>query len=304
MKSIGILSFLILVFALSSCGGDESEPDKKKDASKEISLSSGDALFPYFKRVPGLSALKRYTYGYMNKNGKRVTDNRFRNAHTFTDGLGCVSIHQDDRIWYGYVNTTGEFEIEPTYTRARPFHEERAAVCKDTNLWLVIDTKGEELTKAKYSLLSDYHNGVCYGYIFKKKVRRRSFFKRSREKSVYDCYQIDKNGNETLIAKEVDDLSQLESSTLANMDYLGMYWLNDENDNRNYGYKKLTQEDFNQSPLSSCGNYIDEGMDQIKAQFKDAECFEGGYARVKLPSDESAYIDTNGKIVCTFSDDR
>ncbi len=157
MKSIGILSFLILVFILSSCGGNEPERDKKKDASKGISLSSGDAMFPYFKRVPGLSALKRYTYGYMNINGKRVTDNRFRNAHTFTHRLGCVSIHRDDRIWYGFVNTSGEFEIDPTYTSARPLHEERAAVCKDTNLWLVIDTKGKELTQAKYSLLSDYH---------------------------------------------------------------------------------------------------------------------------------------------------
>lgn len=304
MKSIGILSFLILVFILSSCGGNEPERDKKKDASKGISLSSGDAMFPYFKRVPGLSALKRYTYGYMNINGKRVTDNRFRNAHTFTHGLGCVSIHRDDRIWYGFVNTSGEFEIDPTYTRARPFHEERAAVCKDTNLWLVIDTKGKELTQAKYSLLSDYHNGVCYGYIFTKKVQKRGLFKRSKEKSVYDCYRIDKKGNETLMASEVSDVSKLESSTLAHMDYLGMYWLNDANDTRSYGYKKLTQEEFKQSPLSSCGNYLNKGMDQIKAQFKDAECFEGGYARVKLRSDKSAYIDTSGAIICTFSDDR
>jgi len=304
MKVRGILNLLTLVIILSSCSGDKAKGDTEKNSINKGSLSSGEAFFPYFERVPGLSTKKRYTFGYMDKKGKRVTENRFRDAHVFTNGLGCVSTHRDDQVWYGYINASGTFVIKPKYSRARPFQEQRAVVSPDFNSWLVIDMNGKELTEAKYSIISDYHNGVCYGYVFKKKVQKRVFLKRTKEKSVYDCYRIDKDGNERLIATETSNLDYQNSGTLANMDNLGMYWLNDANDDRIYGYKKLTLEEFNQSPWSSCGNYSDSGSDQINAQYIDAECFLGGFARVKLSSGKSAYIDTNGKMVCTFTDDR
>lgn len=303
MKPIRLLQFLVLISILSSCGGNQ--PDRPSKKSQEDTIATGDAFFPYFVKARALKVHKRFTYGYMNKKGERVSDNQFADAHTFTDGLGCVGVFENHKIKYGYIDPSGNFKIKPKYERARPFQEERAVVCRDTNMWLVIDKNGAELTDARYNIISDYYNGTCYGFVYKRSEQRKVFLRRNLQKiSLYDCYQIDKSGNATLIAEDVDEVDLRDSSTLANMDFLGMYWIHDANDDRSYGYRKITHDEFDQSPWSSCGNYKDKGVEHIKAQFWDAECFEGGYARVKLSSEQSAYIDTNGKTVCTFTDDR
>lgn len=264
--------------------------------------SDGDAFFPYFKKKKALNVRKRYTYGYMDKNGEKVTNAKFSEAHVFTDGLGCVSVYHKRKYLYGYIDPSGNYKIKPKYAMARPFREKRAVVSEDRQHWKVINTSGKALTDAKYDIITDYYGGYCYGYIYRETVRKRGLLFRRRV-SYYDCYRIDQKGNEYLIGEGLEDLHYRDTSKLNNMDQLGMYWETNAQGRRLYGYKLLTMEDYDQTPLSDCGNYDDKGKDHIKAQFIAADCFEGGYARVKLTSGKSAYIDTEGKVVCTFTDD-
>lgn len=71
--------------------------------------------------------------------------------------------------------------------------------------------------------------------------------------------------------------------------------------------ERSSKTDKNTDPSISSGNafflYFIK-VSALNAQFKHADCFEGGYARVKLNSGASAFIDTNGTTVCTFSNDR
>lgn len=281
---------LILIFLLGSCSsGSDSE---------------GKAMFPYYKRKKVFSNRFGARYGYMDKSGQRVTKVIFYSAHTFTDGRGCVSINKKRRLRYGYIATSGDYAIKPIYSDARPFHEGRALVRNDNEKWFVIDKNGKPLTKKKYDIASDYINGSCYAYVYLRTKQWRGFLGGRRSTSYYDMYRIDRNGKESLVASEVSNLDHRDSSTLRNLSNLGMYWVDDSSGNRIYGFKKISFEEFHQSPLSQCGNYRTEGKVQIKAKFTSAECFEGGYARVTLNSGKTGYIDTNGKVLFTFRDGR
>lgn len=299
-----VLLFLCIISVLfSSCSDDSDQSKKEKDANN--ASSKGDAMFPYYKRKKILTGNLGARYGYMNKDGKRVTKSIFYEAHTFTDGLGCVSVAKNRELRYGYINKSGDYTIDPRYKKARPFREGRALVCNDSSDWFVIDKKGNPLTKAKYSgVSSDYINGYCYAYEFKRKEEKRGFLGGRKTTTYYDLYKIDRSGKATLLASETTNTDYRDSSRLAIMDHLGMFWINDANGNRSYGFKKISFDEFNQTPLSECGNYRTEGTEQIKPTFQGAECFEGGYARVTLNSGKTAYIDTKGTVLFTFQDGR
>lgn len=80
---------------------------------------------------------------------------------TFSDGLGLVSVVEDGNRSWGFINTSGDWVIEPKYSDADVFSEGLACVKNsETDLCGYIDTKG--------NLIIDYQffdgNPFCDGY--------------------------------------------------------------------------------------------------------------------------------------------
>jgi hypothetical protein len=59
----------------------------------------------------------------------------------------------------GYVNNAGNFVIPPTYTKARNFSENFAAVYRDT-VWFFIDTMGHSTFPYHFLACTDFKNGM------------------------------------------------------------------------------------------------------------------------------------------------
>ncbi len=241
----------------------------------------------------------------MDINGDKVLPHEFVYAEPFTEHLGCVAVLKGGDVYYGYIDHYGDFEILPVFKHARPFNEGRALVSNDDDKWFVIDKKGKAITEAIYTSQStDYQDGNCIAYEFLRSVNRRGFLRIKSRTTFYNCYQIDRSGNATLIDEETTQTDHGDSIRAAKLDFIGMYWEKDANDRRIYGYVKIDASEYDQGVFSECGNYANKGTVHIQAKYRNAGCFYNGYARVKLKSGKSAYIDTKGKELFTFRDAR
>jgi hypothetical protein len=79
-------------------------------------------------------------YGFIDTTGEFAIEPQFTRASTFSEGLAAAQVEDGGLV--GYVDTTGEFVIEPRYQQVGPFQEGLAAVFNGQQ-FLYIDTEGE-----------------------------------------------------------------------------------------------------------------------------------------------------------------
>jgi WG containing repeat len=293
---IFLLGFSILL--LESCS-----ETKKADSS---------ILFPFYGEMGMFSS--GFNMGYMDLNGDVVISAQFDDAMQFTEGLGCVGVQTPDGFRYGYIDSSGVSVIDAKYYNARPFQNGRAWVANENHAWGVIDRTGKAITPMTYSnVSSNFMNGYCYAYVDKGKSGP-SRFEETTTRIItlgivgganhyfYNVYKMNLDGDTTRIALWTEDKSFRDSIVSAQMNFLGKFWHKNSSGGSDFGYVKFNVDDYEQSIFSECGNYNDKGTVAIKAQYKEANCFFNGYARVKLQTGESAYIDTTGTVLFTFED--
>jgi len=272
--------------------------------------ATSSRLFPYYDKAAFITTFShpRYKAGYMDTDGKRVTDNIFYDAEPFTEGLGCAATKIDGQILYGYVDSTGTFVIEPRFHKARPFQNGRAWVSDEAGDWGLIDTKGKLLTEMVYSTIStDFYGGHCLAYE-PVGTKEASKFEDvivgvfslgmldAPDKTIYNCYEIDTDGNRTLLDSNTINTERRNAILLRQQNGLAKFWtVNDQ-----FGFKKISLADF----ATDKANYRNEGETHIEPIYKDAEDFRYGYARVTFRNGDKAYIDTTGAIIFIFRDDR
>jgi hypothetical protein len=118
----------------------------------------------------GRANFKRGTVvGFLNKRGEEVIGNGLTfgllDVRPFADGLAAV---KKGNLW-GFVDTSGNFVVQPKYYRVRSFDMGIAPVAlkltydstskKFYESWGFIDRTGKEITAFKYTYISDGTNG-------------------------------------------------------------------------------------------------------------------------------------------------
>lgn len=294
MKQFFLFAFTILLISCSQQQGADNA-----------------VLFPYWDKAGGFLSKFKYKAGYMDLSGRKVIDSKYVQAEPFTEGLGCVGIPTDSGVFYGYIDSAANYVIRPSFANARPFHENRACVRKHYNSggWAVINRKGELITDNVFSFLTDYYNGYCIGWV-KQGTEEASRFEKTvlgittlgilpaPDHNYYSCYKIDTAGKATVLDDYSENLDQGNYIYVRMQNNLAMFWTTDGN--RNYGFKKITAADYERGKM----NYLDEGSVFISQSYRGVQNFQYGYARVEFENGDKGYIDTTGKVVLRFEEDR
>lgn len=80
----------------------------------------------------------------------------------FSEGLNLVSVKKDGKELWGYINTAGDWVIEPQYAMAYPFTDAGIAKVEecDTGLWGIIRKDGSFITEDRFYDISHF-TGDC-----------------------------------------------------------------------------------------------------------------------------------------------
>ena len=101
--------------------------------------------------------LNNSVYEYINKSGETVISNpEFQGAHSFSEGLASVKINNK----WGYIDSTGNFVIEPQYETVGKFSDGIAKVMVN-GVWAYIDKAGNYISDIRYINCTDFNNGLA-----------------------------------------------------------------------------------------------------------------------------------------------
>lgn len=134
MKNVSFL--ILLTLGLSACGG------------KHGAKTKSSQLFPFCNDGK---------CGYTNENGELVIDLKFSTASTFCEGVAKLA---NENNLYGFIDSSGNYVIEPQFEDARDFHEGLACV-KKNNLYGFIDRKGNVVIDFQYSYGGDFIDSLA-----------------------------------------------------------------------------------------------------------------------------------------------
>lgn len=270
-------------------------------------------LFPYYEFAQNSGY--RMRLGYMDRSGQRVLGAEFEAAFPFSDGLGCVQVKTDEGRRWGYIDSTGNRVIEAKFSMARPFREGRAWVCDTPDKCGLIDRSGGAITRMEYDRASsDFRNGRCYAYKYVGQAQAgklataimKTFslgIADGKGTKFYDVYEVDRHGKARLVLESTPRFDHADSITAALQNDRVMYWETDADGFRTYGYKRIWPGTIDHQTLVEGKNYENAGEVVIPPQFKHAERFFNGIARVNTGPGQGALIDTSGNVILAFEDD-
>lgn len=103
---------------------------RRSDSQCVLIASNGDIIMPCDRGRPvGAGLIFVDGDGAYTFDGKLAFANKFHYVGNFVDGLAPAGIMSADKTArYGFINTSGQFVVEPQYLGASEFSEERAAV--------------------------------------------------------------------------------------------------------------------------------------------------------------------------------
>lgn len=132
----------------------------------------------------GLSAFYNYQlkkWGYRDANGSIIIPAQFIEAKDFSDGVALVKINVDGTDKWGYINTSGEFIIQPIYTlEPGSFKNGLAPVINKEGKHFYINKSGKIMTKG-FDVGTEFHNGYAfvrdeYTYIMSPEIKYVAVF--------------------------------------------------------------------------------------------------------------------------------
>ncbi len=96
-------------------------------------------------------------WGYIDSNNNVVVDFIYENAYAFRDdGLAVVRLDGAE----GFINTSGEYLLEPTYDSVKAYNDGLAAIRKN-GLWGYINTEGSFVIENKYKNAYNFEDGFA-----------------------------------------------------------------------------------------------------------------------------------------------
>lgn len=115
--------------------------DKIGDCSEDFALVG-------VEKQEGTSTYKTTFWGYIDKSGKEVLPVQYKFAKPFSEGLAAVE--SSNSIRYGFINTKGEWAIEPNFISVGSFKNGLASAAVTYNKNGYINTKGEWVIPEKF----------------------------------------------------------------------------------------------------------------------------------------------------------
>jgi hypothetical protein len=238
-------------------------------------------------------------YGFINSNGKLITDFSFGYANDFSNGLAAVN---KDQKW-GFIDKSGQLAIPFQFDNIHHFQNEGCIALLDGK-WGLIDRNGKWKLENEFDNLSDFAFGLAVASI-----------KTDAASNNEHKFIIDASGNKIVDlpkdwqwVKPVSDQLILVGTT---SNYPG---------DRTFGFMNLQGQiitqpqfytdsdslfdtgDFKEGMLAvrnkegSYGFVNDDGALAIPLQFQSVTSFNDGVAKVSL-NDKIFYIDKTGKQV-------
>lgn len=100
-------------------------------------------------------------YGFIDTLGNIVIPPTFLDVHDFSEDLAAVSNVKNGVIYWGFINTKGEYEINPIFrNEPRDFHNGYARVFKMNKKQVFIDKTGE-VKSIEYDRATDFFEGYA-----------------------------------------------------------------------------------------------------------------------------------------------
>jgi hypothetical protein len=100
--------------------------------------------------------------GFVDKNGKLKIDFRFSDTGGFSEGIAPVCIYPDcDNECWGYINTKGDWVVEPKYWSALPISCGLAGVQVNSKHGF-IDVEGNLVIPLIYPAAGRFSDGLCF----------------------------------------------------------------------------------------------------------------------------------------------
>lgn len=96
---------------------------------------------------------------YLNRSGKVVLKTDFQTTGTFSEGLAAFNTGMLPRK-YGYFDTTGKIILQPIYSLAEPFYNNRAFVGVE-NSYEYINKNGKTIFKSNYPYDRRFSEGLA-----------------------------------------------------------------------------------------------------------------------------------------------
>jgi len=113
-------------------------------------------------------------FGYINNQGKYVTEPKYEKASSFQDGFALVTTNSRYTNNWEFINTKGENAFNQKFADARNFSEGFAAVRTPNQGYGFIDKSGKPICKLQYEEVGDFKEGFArvkfqgkWGYIDK-----------------------------------------------------------------------------------------------------------------------------------------
>lgn len=113
-------------------------------------------------------------YWYINKQGVSITNGKeFTEAHDFQEGLALVNAAQYiNQSKYGFIDTSGEYVVQPIYKGGESFSEGLALVRTNKDVLFFIDKNGKKVLESNYLLCGNFSEGLAP---VAKKLRNNSY---------------------------------------------------------------------------------------------------------------------------------
>lgn len=176
-NSTCLLFFLAIICLSLDISAQQLTPFKNDDGKYGIKKTDGKEVVPpiyenvIIDEASGLVNVQlNNKYGFIDKNGKKVTDIKYDYIATFSGGLYLVEVDKK----YGYLDANGKEVIPLIYDDANLFSEGLARVMQQKK-WGIIDKSGKVIVPFKYDDIYGFKNGragvvlnLQYGFIDKK----------------------------------------------------------------------------------------------------------------------------------------
>lgn len=135
------------------------------DGLRNLLLPSGELLLSEWMTDVQSSAdsglhrvRKDGLYGFVNTSGDWIVEPRFKMAGNFREGLAWV---QEDDLT-GFIEPSGGYAIEPVFTDTTSFSEGLAGVrMPREDRWAFCDRKGELVCSPLFEQVGRFHDGYC-----------------------------------------------------------------------------------------------------------------------------------------------
>lgn len=234
----------------------------------------------------GLALVKHNSRAFfINKKGQNVFgDKTFEDAGAFGEN-GLARVEVDDK--WGFINTDGEFVIEPIYDTALSFEDDSVVGVEKDGKWAYIDAQGNAVCDFVYERVYSIENGLG---VFKKDGAY-GYMNAQGEEVIRAQYEVCSNFGDNeraffrvgkkwgVIDKDGEIILQPTYGARENFSLCGLALIQDVRESGKWGY-------------------IDgEGKEVIEMQFSQAgSFFADGYAIVKI-GDQYGVIDKKGDFV-------